>query len=127
MKDLEQEIAARVRCWPLVPGRAGCRAATAAPSANHAATGLSERTLRRYLAQYRAEDTKAGPKARKSQPAAATIPEEVLQQAILLRREVGTGVSTIIDILRWNGWHCPGKSNGHPPGTPGGERLQLPP
>jgi putative transposase len=64
-------------------------------------TGLSERTLRRYLAQYRAEGYQGlVPKARKQQPAVAVISEEVLQQAILLRREVpGRSVSTIIDIL----------------------------
>ena len=74
-------------------------------------TGLSERTLRRYLAQYRAEGYQGlVPKARKSQPAAATIPEEVLQQAILLRREVpGRSVSTIIDILEMEQLALPGQ------------------
>lgn len=52
-------------------------------------TGLSERTLRRYLAKYR-QDGFSGvkPKGKGRQPSDQTIPPDVLEQAILLRREV---------------------------------------
>lgn len=68
--------------------------------------GLSERTVRRYLAQYR----EAGfhgliPKGRgRGRKQTQTIPEHILQQAILLRREVPSrSVSQIIQILEWEG------------------------
>lgn len=73
--------------------------------------GISERTLRRYLARYR----EAGfdglkPKARGRKPAAAAIGEAVLEQAILLRREVpGRSVRQIIQILEWEGLVKPGE------------------
>ncbi|MBU8711116.1 DDE-type integrase/transposase/recombinase [Brevibacillus parabrevis] len=66
-------------------------------------TGMSERTLRRYLAQYR-EEGFAGlkPKPRGRRPADAAIAQPVLEQAILLRREVpGRSVRQIIQILEW--------------------------
>jgi hypothetical protein len=48
-------------------------------------TGMSERTLRRYLARYREEGFSGlKPKTRGRKPTAAAIPEEVLEQAILL-------------------------------------------
>jgi transposase InsO family protein len=66
-------------------------------------TGLSERTLRRYLAQYRAEGFSGlKPKDKGRKPAAASIPSGILEEAILLRREVpGRSVSQIIQILEW--------------------------
>jgi putative transposase len=74
-------------------------------------TGLSERTLRRYLAQYRKDGfggLKPKPKGRTSLP--DTIPAEVLEQAILLRREVpGRSVRQIIQILEWEQKIAPGK------------------
>lgn len=73
-------------------------------------TGLSERTLRRYLAQYR-EGGFGGlkPKGKGRQPSEATIPQEVLEQAILLRREVpGRSVAQLIQILEWEGRIHPG-------------------
>ncbi len=72
-------------------------------------TGLSERTLRRYLSQYRAEGFQGlTPKPRKQKDNAA-VPEDLLQQAILLRREVpGRSVSTIINILEMEQLTLPG-------------------
>ena len=65
-------------------------------------TGLSERTLRRYMAQYRAEGFRGLlPKTKGRQPVDA-IPKHLLEQAILLRREVPSrSVSQIIQILEW--------------------------
>ncbi|MDU2241541.1 MAG: DDE-type integrase/transposase/recombinase [Paenibacillus sp.] len=66
-------------------------------------TGLSERTLRRYLAKYR-QDGFGGLKPKgKGRPSAETaIPQEVLDQAILLRREVPSrSVAQLIQILEW--------------------------
>lgn len=62
--------------------------------------GISDRTLRRYLAQYR-EEGFAGLKPRSSgRPGARSIPLEVLKEAILLRREVPKrSVRSIIQIL----------------------------
>ncbi len=62
--------------------------------------GISDRTLRRYLLQYRKEGF-AGLKPKQTgRPGLRSIPEEVLKEAIQLRREVpGRSVSTIIQIL----------------------------
>lgn len=64
--------------------------------------GLSDRTLRRYLAQYR-EEGFAGLKPKSSgRPGARSIPSEVLEEAILLRREVPSrSVRAIIQVLEW--------------------------
>ncbi|CAM3355857.1 DDE-type integrase/transposase/recombinase [Marinicrinis lubricantis] len=73
--------------------------------------GISERTLRRYLAAYR-QDGFGGlkPKSKGKQPVAPTIPPEVLEQAILLRREVPSrSVAQIIQILEWEGRVQPGQ------------------
>ncbi|GIP20885.1 DDE-type integrase/transposase/recombinase [Paenibacillus sp. J22TS3] len=74
-------------------------------------TGLSERTLRRYLAKYRHEGFGGlMPKGKGRQPSDSTIPPEVLDQAILLRREVpGRSVTQIIQILEWEGRILPGE------------------
>jgi transposase InsO family protein len=67
-------------------------------------TGLSERTLGRYLARYRAEGfggLKPKGKGRRSE---AAIPSHILNQAIILRREVPTrSVAQIIQIMEWEG------------------------
>lgn len=74
-------------------------------------TGVSERTLRRYLAKYHAigfEGLK--PKGRGKAPAKEAIPHHVLEQAIILRREVPRrSVSRIIQILEWEGLVAPGQ------------------
>lgn len=68
-------------------------------------SGISERTLRRYLAAYRAEGFSAlQPKGKGRQASEETIPPDVLEQAILLRREVPSrSVSQLIQILEWEG------------------------
>ncbi|WP_029423094.1 DDE-type integrase/transposase/recombinase [Alicyclobacillus macrosporangiidus] len=75
-----------------------------------AQTGLSELTIRRYLAQYRKEGFEGlKPKAKVYQRPDA-IPESLLEQAILLRREVPTrSISQIIQILEWEGYAKPGQ------------------
>lgn len=73
--------------------------------------GVSERTLRRYLAAYR-QDGFDGlkPKSKGRQPASPAIPPEILEQAILLRREVPSrSVAQIIQILEWEGYVQPGQ------------------
>ena len=75
-------------------------------------TGLSERTIRRYLNQYRAEGFSGlKPKGKGSRPQAnEAIPDHILEQAILLRREVpGRSVAQIIQILEWEGLVQPGQ------------------
>lgn len=71
--------------------------------------GISDRTLRRYLLQYRKEGF-AGLKPKQTgRPGLRSIPEEVLKEAIQLRREVpGRSVSTIIQILEWEKRIAPG-------------------
>ncbi len=72
--------------------------------------GLSERTLRRYLARYQ-EGGFLGlaPLGKGKSAGMDTIPSEVLEQAILLRREVPTrSVRQIIQILEWEGVIIPG-------------------
>ncbi|MDI6915069.1 MAG: DDE-type integrase/transposase/recombinase [Desulfitobacteriaceae bacterium] len=74
------------------------------------ANGISERTLRRYLAAYRQEGF-AGlkPKGKGRTPTKAIAPE-LLDQAILLRREVPSrSVAQIIQILEWEGKAKPGE------------------
>lgn len=74
-------------------------------------TGLSERTLRRYLAAYRA-DGFAGlrPKDKKQERTTEAITPYLLEQAILLRREVPSrSVTQIIQILEWEGLAKPGE------------------
>jgi len=74
-------------------------------------TGISERTLRRYLAQYK-EDGFIGlkPKSKGHYRSEDAIPPQILEQAILLRREVpGRSVSQIIQILEWEGLAEPGQ------------------
>ena len=72
--------------------------------------GISERTLRRYTAQYREQGFDGlKPKSRgcSTEPA---IPPGLLEQAILLRREVpGRSVAQIIKILEWEGLAQPGQ------------------
>jgi len=71
--------------------------------------GLSERTLRRYLAEYRQQGF-AGLKPKgKSQPRTEIIAPQILEQAILLRREVPRrSIAQIIQILEWEGKVQPG-------------------
>ena len=68
-------------------------------------TGLSERTLRRYLAQYQADGFSGlKPKGKGERRSLEAIPAKVLEQAILLRREVPSrSVAQIIQILEWEG------------------------
>lgn len=73
--------------------------------------GISERTLRRYLAAYR-QDGFGGlkPKSKGKRPVPPAIPPAILEQAILLRREVPSrSVAQIIQILEWEGRVQPGQ------------------
>jgi putative transposase len=74
-------------------------------------TGLSERTLRRYLAQYRKEGFGGlKPKGKGRKPAKEAIAPHLLEQAILLRREVPSrSVNQIIQILEWEEKAKPGE------------------
>ena len=67
-------------------------------------SGLSERTLRRYLAQYRDEGFSGLLPKGNGRKQTEAIPAHLLEQAILLRREVPSrSVSQIIQILEWEG------------------------
>ncbi|MFX3637411.1 MAG: helix-turn-helix domain-containing protein [Candidatus Pristimantibacillus sp.] len=74
-------------------------------------TGLSERTIRRYLTNYRAEGFSGlKPKTKQRKTETDAIPAPLLEQAILLRREVpNRSVSQIIQILEWEGKAKPGQ------------------
>ena len=64
-------------------------------------TGISERTLRRYLAQY-GKDGFSGlkPRGKGQRRGKEAIPANVLEQAILLRRQVPSrSITQIIQIL----------------------------
>lgn len=73
--------------------------------------GISERTLRRYLSAYKT----AGfgglkPKGKEQSRTEEAIPLHILEQAILLRREVPRrSVAQIIQILEWEGLAQPGE------------------
>ena len=74
-------------------------------------TGLSERTLRRYLATYRREGFGGlKPKGKGKQLSAPAIAPDIVEQAILLRREVPSrSVAQIIQIMEWEGRIAPGQ------------------
>jgi len=72
--------------------------------------GISERTIRRYLSMYSLNGFSGlKPKSKGRPPSAAIIPE-IVEQAILLRREVPSrSVAQIIQILEWEGKVSPGE------------------
>ncbi|HWQ76821.1 MAG TPA: DDE-type integrase/transposase/recombinase [Syntrophomonas sp.] len=74
-------------------------------------SGISERTLRRYLTQYRREGFSGlKPNGKKYHRASEAIPLEILEQAILLRRQVPSrSISQIIQILEWEELAEPGQ------------------
>jgi putative transposase len=76
-----------------------------------AQTGISERTLRRHLAQYREEGFLGlRPKGKGYLKNKEAIPPEILEQAIVLRREVPSrSVVQIIQILEWERLSEPGQ------------------
>ena len=73
-------------------------------------TGLSERTIRRYLAQYRKRGFEGLKPKGKGRRTTQAIPDPLLEQAVLLRREVPTrSVAQIIQILEWEKLAAPGQ------------------
>lgn len=74
-------------------------------------SGLSERTIRRYLSQYRENGFEGlRPKGKSKQDKGTGIPSHLLEQAILLRREAPSrSVAQIIQILEWEGLATPGQ------------------
>jgi transposase InsO family protein len=73
-------------------------------------SGLSERTIRRYMAQYRKEGFDGLKPKGKGHRDGGAIPDHLLEQAILLRREVPSrSVSQIIQILEWEKLAEPGQ------------------
>jgi putative transposase len=74
-------------------------------------SGLSERTIRRYLSQFRNEGFGGlKPRGKTAQTKSDAIPSHLLEQAILLRREVPSrSVAQIIQILEWEGLAEPGQ------------------
>lgn len=73
--------------------------------------GISERTVRRYLEQYRKQGFDGlRPKGKGQKNSSGAVPEKLLEQAVLLRREVPSrSVSQIIRILEWEGLAAPGQ------------------
>ncbi|KAA9013814.1 DDE-type integrase/transposase/recombinase [Niallia endozanthoxylica] len=74
-------------------------------------TGISERTIRRYLELYR-KDGFGGlkPKGHIGNKKREAIPPHLLEQAILLRKEAPTrSIAQIIQILEWEGLAEPGQ------------------
>jgi putative transposase len=73
--------------------------------------GISERTLRRYLDQYKKQGFDGlRPKGKGQRNTLAAIPENIMEQAVLLRREIPSrSVSQIIRILEWEGLVTPGQ------------------
>lgn len=73
-------------------------------------TGLSERTLRRYLARYHEAGYDGLFPRKKCMPPSDALPEDILQEAILLRRQVpARSVAQLIQILEWEGKIAPGQ------------------
>jgi len=73
-------------------------------------TGISERSLRRYLVQYKDNGFSGLKPKSKGQRQSESIPLNILEQAILLRRQVlGRSITQIIQILEWEGLALPGQ------------------
>ncbi|MGI6467816.1 MAG: DDE-type integrase/transposase/recombinase [Syntrophomonadaceae bacterium] len=74
-------------------------------------TGISERTLRRYVELYKAQGFNGlKPKGRGKRSSEEAFPIDILEQAILLRRQVPSrSISQIIQILEWEGLVQPGQ------------------
>jgi putative transposase len=74
-------------------------------------SGISERTIRRYLSQYQAEGFEGlKPKGKTGHSKRISIPEHLVEQAILLRKEAPTrSIAQIIQILEWEGLAEPGQ------------------
>lgn len=73
-------------------------------------TGVSERTLRRYLAEYKTGGFAGLIPRNKCETTSEAVPAPILEQAILLRREVPTrSVAQIIQIMEWEGLTTPGQ------------------
>ncbi|MGL4337980.1 MAG: DDE-type integrase/transposase/recombinase, partial [Turicibacter sp.] len=75
-----------------------------------AKSGVSERSIIRYVEAYSNGGFQAlFPKSKAKPDSSSVISEEILQEAILLRREVpNRSVSDIINILEWEGLVQPG-------------------
>lgn len=72
-------------------------------------TGLSERTIRRYLNQYEAKGFDGLKPKTPGHSGKSIIPDDILQEAIALRREVPKrSINEIIRILEWEGNVEPG-------------------
>lgn len=73
-------------------------------------TGWSERTVRRYVAKYKQEGFDGLKPKTKVRPRSDAMPANILEEAILLRREVPSrSVSQIIQILEWEEKVRPGQ------------------
>ena len=71
--------------------------------------GISERTLRRYLSAYHKNGFSGLKPKQTGRPGLRSIPEDILKEAVQLRREVpGRSVNTIIQILEWEKKISPG-------------------
>ena len=67
-------------------------------------TGISDRTIRRWLAAYRESEFEGLKPASRKPGMKGSIPPELLNEAILLRREVpGRSIAQIIEILEMEG------------------------
>ena len=75
------------------------------------ASGVSERTIRRYLSKYQTEGFEGlKPKGKSGPTKRESIPEHLVEQAILLRKEAPSrSVAQIIQILEWEGLAEPGQ------------------
>jgi len=74
-----------------------------------AQTGWSDRTLRRYVSNYREKDFEGLKPKVSGSNGRTVIPEDVMQEAIALRREVPhRSVTDIIRILEWESLVPPG-------------------
>jgi hypothetical protein len=72
-------------------------------------SGLSERTIRRYVNSYNEKGFEGLKPEGKGHCGKSVIPEGIMQEAIALRREVPTrSVTDIICILEWEGKTEPG-------------------
>ena len=72
--------------------------------------GISERTLRRYLAEYHNNGFNGLKPKGKGRETSKALSPEILDQAVLLRREVpARSVAQLIQILEWEGIIKPGE------------------
>lgn len=111
-KELDEIASQRFQLIaPLLSGDLDAARATEVKKQICKKSGFSERTIRRYLGSYREHGFEGlKPSRKQASSIQSTLRNELLEEAILLRREMpNRSVRQIIQILEWEGRATPGE------------------